>query len=220
MNDGRNETGQADQQRTSAPSGYRFGDGALIGASVMLVLLGVNYAAEAAWHIPFAPRTLGQWLHLSLGTGAWAVLYLLIGAGFGAIYERLRAVAPVRGTVGGLLIGVMTFLLGLPAALSVSQVLGSTVPGMIGWFGLCLLWGLMLDQTQRGIATRPIHPMDTDSPMTARRMFLLQTMAGALLIALFSFPMARLIDGKQLLPNLPSLSPPSQGTPIPPGMYF
>ncbi|MHB8628071.1 MAG: hypothetical protein ACYDBJ_21105 [Aggregatilineales bacterium] len=215
---------QADRPVLSAPSAYRFSDGAIIGATLMVALLGVNYAAEAAWHIPFAPRTLGQWLHTTvpLGTGAWAVLYVLMGAGFGAVYERLRPVDSVHGMIGGALLGIVVFVVSLPPTFAAVQNTASGLPvvGIIGWFLLCVLWGLALDQTQRGAATRPVNPMDTDSPMTSRRIFLLQTVTGALLIALFSFPIARLLDGKQLLPNLPSLLAPSQATPIPPDQYF
>ncbi len=224
MSDVSNIKDQVDQQAASAPSAYRFGDGVIVGATLMVALLGVNYAAEAAWHIPFAPRTLGQWLHttMPLGTGAWAVLYVLIGAAFGTAYERLRPADSVRGTIGGALIGIVAFVVSLPPTLAAVQntASGLSVVGIIGWFLLCVLWGLALDQTERGTATRPVNPMDTDSPMTSRRLFLLQTVTGALLIALFSFPIARLIDGKQLLPNLPSLLAPSQVTPIPPEMYF
>jgi len=197
----------------------------------MLVLLGVDYAAESAWRIPFIPRTIGEWLHssLPLGTGAWAVVCVLIGGGLGGIYEWLRPIAPGQGN--GLLerglplvIGLVLFVASLPPTLAAVQGASSTVAtiDIIGWLLLCVFWGLAVDQTAWAVASRPINPLDTDSPVISRRDFLLQTVTGALLIVLLSFPIARLIDGKQLLPNLPLpfSTPPTNVTPIPPGAYF
>lgn len=200
----------------------RFSNGALVGVALMLALLAADYVAEAAWHVPFVPRVIGQWLHSTfpMGTGAWAVLCVLIGAGIGALYEYVRPATPTQGMIGGLLIGGFAFVVSLLPTLAVAQnsVSGISPVGIIGWLLLCALWGVAVDQTGRGAAARPINPMDTDSPVISRRMFLLQTISGALLVVVLSFPMARLIDGKQLLPNLPF--PPSQGTPIPPENYF
>jgi hypothetical protein len=200
----------------------RLSDGAIVGAALMVALLGVDYVAAVAWQIPFVPRAIGQWLHssLPLGSGVWAVLCVLVGGGIGAIYERARPESPARGMVGGLLIGLLTFVVSLPPTLFAIQNAAVPAVGVVGWLALCFLWGLAVDQTERGATAHPVNPMDTDSPTMSRQVFLLQTVAGVLLIVLLSFPMARLIDGQQLLPNLPYPFSAPPTTPIPPELYF
>ncbi len=199
-----------------------------VGALVTLVLAGTEYAARAAFHLPvFVPRAWAEMLadHVTmplmlLTLGAFVAFGGVLGAAFGAIRAHLPG-----GTARGLVIGVVAFALCTLA----ESARGGSIPANIGnvttqiaLLVLFLLWGLVLDQSLSGAAIRPASVAATDSPMLTRNLFLIQTAAGALLIAALCVPTAWLIEKRPItLPPLPfPFHLPTQPTPIPKDRFF
>jgi len=188
----------------------------VVGLVATSVLVGVQYIAKAMLHLPFVPRASAELFSDSPSVPLvtlMLLIFVLAGGALGALYSQIRL--PGNGLLSGFALGIVALLLTLPLGAAGHWGLAAPLPGAIGLLASYALWGWMLDQSLQGAAVRPATTPDSDSPMLTRRMFLVQTAAGGLLIMLLSLPTAWLLEGRPLLPPITLFWPAPPPTPTP-----